>query len=704
MQLATQLGNAQVGLRSNLEVSRHLVRSRPCYVVRNPVTFQSHQLSIEDYQILVALDESKTLSEVFDRLKASGQLKPDQEEEFYRFVVQLQQFGVLNLPISDAGVLYTRFKRRRETPLSSRLMGYLFWRIPLINPDRFLDRTAHWFAPLFTPLAFVAWLILVSVAGTLVMQRWADFQTPLASILATRNIISTLCVLIVLKVWHEFGHAYACKVFGGRVPEMGAFLICLTPCAYVDASAAWGFSKKLHRIVVSLAGMYVETGIAAIAALIWAVTGPSLLNSIAHQVVLLASVVTIAFNMNPLMRYDGYYVLSDLIEVPNLRQRSTEALTTLCKRMFLGIRTPPPQYPVWLRISLLCYGVASTIWKVGLVFGISVMIAMKFYVVGILLAVCYAGSSIVGAVTGVVRYLWFSEETARVRKRSVALAALLIVGALVGTTIVPLSKPVVADAVVARESESVIHVPVAGFLQAVGSPSGERVAPGSLLLSLENPEITADVLRARAEYAELETRYRIEQTHDREAAMRTFQKLQHAGEALAEATRKQEQLIIRASDSGVLVTAIDESGLGRFLQVGEPVATVGSGSWTLVCLATEEDIADVHPQVGDTVTAKIAGVLLNKLTGTVIRIAEAGSPIVEQTALTQIGGGTIAVADSTMQARQSYFKITIKLDQTDPIQLQHGTTAAVCLAKSRESLGTKVYRWGLKFLNQLRAS
>jgi len=703
MELAPQLRTAQVGLRSNLEVSRHLVRTRPCYIVRNPVTFQSHQFSVEDYRILVELDESKPLSDVFDRLTKLGHLTAEQEEKFYRFIVQLQQFGFLNLPIADTDALYSRYKRRQQIPLDRRLLGYVFWRIPLFNPDQFLDRTAHWFAPLFTRLAFIAWLVLVTVAGAVLLERWPDFQTPLASVLATQNIISMFFILIALKICHEFGHAYACKLLGGRVPEMGAFLVCMTPCAYVDASAAWGFSKKLHRIVVSLAGIYVETGIAAFAVLIWAATGPSLVNSTAHQIVLLASVVTIAFNMNPLMRYDGYYVLSDMIEVPNLRQRSTEILAALCKRLFFGIRPPRSQYPLGLRIALLCYGVASAFWKIGLVFGISVMIAMKFYVVGVLLAVFYAGSSIVGAVMGLVRYLWLSEEIAHVRRRAVALAVLLIVGTLAGVATVPLAQPVVADAVVAREDESVVHVPVSGFLHAVGSASGEHVGPESLLLSLENPQVSNDVLRAQVELDELETRYRLEQVRDREAAMRTLQELNHAREAMAEATRKHDQLTIRASASGVFVTAIDESQVGRFLQMGEPMATVGSGNWALVCLATEEDIADAHPQVGDTVSAKVAGVRSKTLTGTIIRIAETGSPTVEQAALTQLGGGTIAVATDTMQARQSYFEIAVKLDQPDVPRLQHGATASVCLAKNREPLGTKIYRWGLKFINQLRA-
>jgi len=703
MQLAPQLRSAQVGLRANLEVSRHLVRSEPFYIVRNPITFQSHRFSVEDYQILVAFDESKSLGEVFDRLTESGRLTGDQEEEFYRFVIQLLQFGFLNLPISDAGALYSRFKQKQQTPLGSKLLGYLFWRIPLFDPDAFLDRTVRFVAPLFTRFAFFAWLMLVSAAAAIIAQRWQDFQAPLASVLAAQNLVSMIFILIALKICHEFGHAYACKVFGGQVPEMGAYLICLTPCAYVDASAAWGFPRKLHRISVSLAGMYFETAIAAVAALIWATTAPSMLNSTAHQIVLLAGVVTIAFNVNPLMRYDGYYVLSDLIEVPNLRQRSLETLSAIFKRLFLGIRTERSNFPVWLKAVLLTYGVASTFWKVGLLFAITAMIAMKFYVVGILLALFYVGSFVLGAVSKLVRYLWFAEETAHVRKRATVMAVVLLAAVFFGVAKMPLPKPVVTDAVVTREEESVIHVAVPGFVREIGPSSGNRIDSGALILSLDNFQISANVLRAQAEFDELATRYRSEQSRDRNAALRTFQQLQHARETLNEATRQQEQLKIRASDSGVLITSIDESQMGRFLQVGDPVATVSSGSWILRSLATEEDIADARPQVGDSVTAMITGAPSETLTGTVVRIAKAVSPTIEQTALTQLGGGTIAVAPNTMRARRPYFEITVKLDSNNLPEFRHGTTAAVHLATSRESLGIKMYRWGLNFVNQLRA-
>ena len=320
--------------------------------------------------------------------------------------------------MSDDKILYRRYQARQSVRRRQKIMGFLFLQIPLINPNAFLERTMPLMRWLYSPIAFVLWLILVGSAGYVAVANGSELLQPANGLLATRNLIFMWFTLISLKVIHEFGHAFACKHFGGHVPEMGVYMIAFTrPAHYVNATAAWGFPNKGHRLVVSLAGVYVEIAIAAMAVFVWAATGPSLLNSIAYNVMFLASAVTLLFNINPLMRYDGYYVASDLLEIPNLRQRSSKYVIDLAKRWILGVSVTQEAVSLKLRIILFSFGVSATAYRMLVLVSIAALIATKFFLVGVGLACFYVGSNRCRSRTAVVE---ISLAIRRNRQRSLS--------------------------------------------------------------------------------------------------------------------------------------------------------------------------------------------------------------------------------------------------------------------------------------------
>ncbi|MCA9289513.1 MAG: hypothetical protein KDA25_00190, partial [Phycisphaerales bacterium] len=495
---ADRLRGVTVHLRADLDITRHVFHDEPSYIVRDPLTFQAHQVSATDYQIIVALGEDRTLGEVFADLVARERLDPAHEEPFYEFIVQLHRLGFLNLPMSDDKALYQRFLRRRKAERAGLLMAFLFFRVPLINPDALLDRTIRVGRLLFTRTAFVLWALLMVAAGSVAVLRRADLAAPLLSILDAQNIALLWIQLVGLKVLHEFGHAYACKRYGGQVPEMGVLLIAFTPCAYVDATASWGFVRKRERIIVCLAGMYVESIIAAVALFVWSATNVGGVNTFAYQTFMLASLVTVGFNINPLMRYDGYYVMSDLIDMPNLRQRATRQLLGVVNRWCLGLPDPPGRHPAWVRATLIAYGIASTIYKVVLVTGICAIIAMKFFLLGLVLAGIYFAVTIIGAVNKTVRYLWLSPATAPVRARAVAVSILVLAVLPAAVAFVPIARPVEAGGIVVPEHEHVVRARTSGFIAAVLAHPRDRVDAGTPLVILDHPETTGAADEARA--------------------------------------------------------------------------------------------------------------------------------------------------------------------------------------------------------------
>ncbi len=698
--LAERLRPLRVGVRRDLEVSRHVFRGEPAYVVRDPITFQSHRVSPHDYTVLASIDASQTLGETFDGLKAHGDVAADQEQDFFEFVFSLHRLGFLHLPISDDRQLYQRYQARQRARRWKSILGILFLQIPLCNPDAFLGRTlpaARW---LFTRTFFLVWLCLVGAAASVAAANWRSLAEPINGLLAAGNLPVLWLTLIGLKVFHEFGHAYACKRFGGHVPEMGAYLILFTPCAYVDATAAWGFPRRIERLIVSLAGVYVELAIAAVAVFVWALTGPSLLNSVAYNVIFLASSVTLLFNINPLMRYDGYYVLSDLLEIPNLRQRASDYVHAVAKRLTLGLRDPNPPAPLAERAALLAFGVSAAVYRTVLMVVIVAVLAWKVPVVGLGIGVAMLALTLYGLVRKLTRFLWWAPETAPVRGRALALSIVLLAVLPASVLFVPLPGSVAAAGVIGSANESVIRAEHAGFVDRLDFVPGEEVQAGQVLLTLRNT--TLEQAAAEAEAAVRAARLRCEALTalDASAAQQEREKLAAAEAELDRIRERQDQLVCRAPQDGVVVAGLRDADLGRFVAPGQPLVTIAGGGWQVRAALTTEQAAATTLDAGSAVEFRPKNRPEASIVGVVRLARPSASRIVELPALTHAAGGNIAVDPLTSEAGQAYVELVVDLDSKDDA-LVHGATGTLRLPARTEPLAAKLHRAVLRFLQRL---
>ena len=700
--LAGRLGGVVVSLRSELRVTRTVFRGVPSYIVRDPVTFQAHKLAPAEYEVFVALGCNKVLSDVFERLCTSGHVQAEDEDGFYRFVLHLYRIGLLNLPIPDHSSLYQRFELKRSLQRRQKILGFLFMQVPLVSPDTFLDRTVRFVKPLFSRVGFALWCALMISMASIVAARWSDLTRPLLTLLDLGNLPWLAALLVVLKVLHELGHAYACKVFGGRVPEMGAIFIVGTPCAYVDASAAWGFSRRLHRIVVSLAGMYIEVAIGALALFLWAMTNASFLNSLAYQTFMMSTVVTVLFNVNPLMRYDGYYVISDLVEVPNLRARSQARVLSWVKRVALGIPRVPDGMKPGIGAFLTAFGVASAVYKFVLVIGICALVATKIYFLGVALAGFYLVTTFGGMLWKSVRYLWRSEETAPVRRRAafVGIAATVLVPA--GVVAVPVSLPARPAGIVTALEESTVRTESSGFLRSVEARVGAVVVPGQPLVQLENPEATERVTEARAELEILELEIHQTAVLDRRIAQQKEKRRSYSRGVLQNAIEKVDGLGVASEHGGRFLRLDSPRTPGAFLKEGTEIGLVGRGPWVGRFFVDEEMFTRLRVEVGDRVVCRAAPDPSRALEGAVRSIAPAATREIVQAALTNIGGGAIVVDPETRRSDRAYFEIVLSFTEDDRQYLWHGLTLTAEFDARPSTVARHVYLKILSFLDEIR--
>jgi len=699
--LAERLRDVHVGVRRELEVSRHLFRGKPTYIIRDPITFQTHHLTPSDYEILIHINKNRTLGEVFQELVAAGTLDAAEEEPFYGFVLGLHKLAFLNLPVSDEKAIYRRFESKQLARKRELLMGFLFLRIPLFNPDSLLEKTIGRAGFIFHKRFFIGWVLAMALCAFVVTTRWHELVEPLNGLLASKNLVLLWSLFVGLKVLHEFGHAYACKHFGGYVPEMGAYMIAFTPCAYVDASAAWGFVRKRDRLIVSLAGMYIESIAAAVGLLVWSMTGPSLVNSMAYQTFFLAGFVTIAFNINPLMRYDGYYIFSDMLELPNLRSRADKYVRAALKRITLGIKPPALGDSPSVRATLFIYGVAATIYRAFLILAICGLIASKMFLLGMVLATVYAGKILFKTIKDSVGYLWLAQETAPVRLRAKAISVMLMIGLPIGIAVVPLPVKITAHGIVTTEIEHVVRAGTDGFVDRILVEQGQPVSVGDALIEIRNLEQISAVAEAKAQVETAKLRI---QSSPSEDPARMSQEIKLLGFYQQELEFQESELMklrVVADQSGVLSQCLRPNDTHRFMQAGEPIATINAGPWRVRTLVTAEEFSDIEPAVGQPVQCRVPASPSTIIHGTIIKVSPAGSRHIGIAPLTHLAGGWIPVNPQSNESNQPYFEITIAFTGKDHGLVRTGTTVYTRFDTAMQPIGIRLYRRLLRFKDRL---
>ena len=349
-------------LRTTVQISRQHFRGQAWHVVQDHSNNAFFRLAEPAYHFIGLLDGKRTVGEAWNT--ANAQLGDDAptQGEVIQLLGQLYTQNLLQADVSaDAHTLFSRYKKRKQREITTYLMNIMFSRIPIFDPDRFLNATLPIFGWIFSPIGLCVWLVLIALGIHSItnVSNWSRQNSAARPAVCwiPENLIILYVGFALIKACHEMGHAISCKKFGkqagtgGEVHIIGIMLLVFTPVPYVDASSSWALQNKWHRIIVGAAGMWVELAIASIAAIVWANSGDSgtpWVNHFAYNVMFVAGFSTIVFNANPLLRYDGYYILSDFLEIPNLAQRGKEYIYYVVKRYIWNVRQArsPAIWPV----------------------------------------------------------------------------------------------------------------------------------------------------------------------------------------------------------------------------------------------------------------------------------------------------------------------------------------------------------------------
>lgn len=684
-------------LRSHAHIHRHQYRDQTWYILQDRSTERFHRFSPAAYLVIGLMDGKRSVQEIWEvACERLGDDAPTQDEVI-QLLSQLHQADVLLCDVPpDAAELLTRHERQIRRQWQNRLFSLFSWRFPLFDPDRLLRFLLPVVRPLIGWTGAILWLAVVPPALVLAAVHWSDLTSDvLDRVLAPQNLLPLWLIYPVVKAIHEFGHAFVTRAYGGEVHDMGVMILVLTPMPYVDASAASAFREKWQRILVGAAGILVELFVAALALFIWLSVEPGTVRTLCYNAMVIAGVSTVLFNGNPLLRYDGYYVLADLLEIPNLRSRGNTYMGYLCERYLFGRREmEPPIATPGERAWFIVYGVSSFVYRVFIVVAILLFVADRFFLLGMIFA---AMAAIAWAAVPIGKGLWFLFTHPRIRSvrtRAIAVTALLVavLAGLLGLVPVPYRSR--AEGVVWIPEEAFVRAGVDGFVERVSARPGTRVRRGDVLIVCRDPILAEKVQELEARLREMEARYAEQRVKDRVKAEIIQEEMAHEREDLARARERSAELTIRSRADGTFVLPTAKDLPGRFVRQGELLGHVLELETITVRTVIPQAFIDLVRQQTRQVQVRLAERLAEPLPAVIKREVPGASERLPSPALGSQGGGQLATDPLDKQgvkAIQKVFQMDLELQA--PLRIINvGGRVHVRFDHGRAPLGLQWYR------------
>lgn len=574
-------------LRFDLKVSRQRHDGEWVAVVGDPASIQYVSVPWRDYEMACRFDGSRGAKAVAEEVLQEVpefRVTVDAEglaEHLLEVEAQLRGHGLCDEDGSTAGERFSvRDRRRRGAGVLAHAMGILFFRRSLMDPDRIFRWLAVRLRWVFTPSFQVAYVLFLMGTAAMLLAHYRDIQVGNLFAGLGGHLWVSLGIFLLLKVLHEIGHGVACRHFGAEVHELGFFLFMFSPLFYVNVTDGWLIPQRWKRVVIASAGMYVELGAAAVCMWMWLFLKPGSVRDFAASAVIISGVGTVLTNLNPLMRFDGYYILSDVLSVPNLRTRASAYIQGLVIRLFFGRSAVPAslaQDATGLRARIfVAYAALSTGYLLVVMWGILGNVDRFFDGLGLrylshVLAALWLTSAVVMPIARTVRLgLQGSEGVSRLSRMRPVLVMGVILAGLGGVMLVPWQREVERACVVQPSDFQVVRASESGFLREILIREGEEVSAGQVLAKMENPDTVRALSEVKVQQDRVRGEIRRMQTDSPGVRYLALQSELASLGAQEDLLRKRvDGLVLRAGVSGRVGARRLEWRKGHHLRAGE---------------------------------------------------------------------------------------------------------------------------------------
>eukprot|EP01037_Dinobryon_pediforme_P001375 gene1375-1394_t len=469
------------------------------YIVSDPLTNEHTRLSPEAWKFLSRLTPGCTVGDAWEMEYRSGNPRTLTQNAVTGLIVGLYERNLLTVTsANDSERLALRGEKAKSKPLLTKIQTALFFPLPLFDPDRALRRAGPIIRLIFGWPGMMLWAFVVLSGISTLIERWGEITAASLAVFSKPDPYVLFVAFLISKFLHELGHAGMCRRFGGAVHTMGLMFLLFAPLPYVDVSSSWGFKSRSKRIAVGAGGMLVDVLVGAVATIVWAHTPSGPLNDAAISLMLTATAYTVLFNANPLMRFDGYYIVCDLWNQPNLSARANNAL----KKIFftgIGIRRRSAEQENYFEIYLSLFGLASFIYRSTAVIGIIIFLSDKYFGIGLLVALFLAFGTLIEPVKEIFKHFFRplpQDTSTRARRLS-----LLTIGMFGGAFIFIAPLPAWVDVPVGIEAHGArqLTASTAGWLPDTGLMGGGLYNAGDEVMRLEDYSLTLDIAELAAQ-------------------------------------------------------------------------------------------------------------------------------------------------------------------------------------------------------------
>lgn len=707
--------SVRVRARQNLRIAAQKCGVQTIYVVKDPITMRYFRLDEKQHFLLSLMDGIHTLGEIKNEYEK--QFRPDRlsADELENFVAELLEGGLVQSDSASASERMVERARKKSRQWWLSLFNVLYLKIPLGNPDRCLTAIQFLTRFLFGYAFVIASLALVGSAVALLATHWSEFlaRLPVYNDFFRWETLGYLWLtFVVVKALHEFGHALCCKHMGAEVQEIGVVFLFFFPTLYCNVSDSWLLPNKWKRMAVSAAGVYVELLLAATATFIWWWTdSTTLLHQWSFAVMLYCSVHTVVCNANPLMRFDGYHVLSDALEAPNLAQQCQRALqSAVLGWLGVEIRQIPPTGRVSHRF-LFWFGLASLVYRwyataLALYFVYEFMKQHRVPVIGWILGAISLTLLIGVPVWQVLHWLHRQGRFRAMKPARLWLSLAVFTGLTAFVFLVPLPMKVRGIALVGPVPEQVRRVIVPeseGFLQEIHIRDGQRVKTGEVLAVLVNPKLEIKIRVNEADQA-----LRLEQQN---ALIAQFADLDEADDSILAGwlecdeelkslsqehrtlTEQRERLILRAPCDGVVMGLVPSEEKGKWLAKGAEFCRIANDE-TMRALVLVDPADHRQVRIGSQTNIMIHGAAGRSWPGVVTSAAQVDAGSIPEALSNRVGGDVATQHDSatnTEKPHGQYYLVSIHLQGDSSIQ--PGVLGRVKIDADSQTTWWRVRRW-----------
>ncbi len=698
--------SATIKFRDELEWTPDLSGDQPGYTIEVPLRGKYFRVGFPEFAFLSQLDGQSSIAEAVGR--AAVQLGHQALNEhdalaLCRWALECQ------LAQSVGGDRTTRIAAaaaRRERLRVLAVANPLCIRIPLVDPEPILSRLAWLGRWVFMWPAMFVWIVLIGYAIYLASSGWEHLEVSGSVILDRDNWFRLAVAWILLKILHETAHGLACKHYGGTVGSAGVTLLFFMPLAYIDVTSSWRFASKWQRIVTAAAGIYAELFVAAIAIIVWTTASPGVSQTMALNIALTAGVSTLLFNANPLVRFDGYFILSDLLEIPNLSSWSQQWIANCVQTYLLGRETATRSWPRAKAWFICGYAIAATIWRVVFFLTMALVLIGSLGYLGMATALILLGFAW-GIPLGQTVYR-LRQAAARQpmngRRVATSIGVVAVAIALAGFLLM-LPGRITAPAVVEYSPLNIVRASTPGYVEKILVASGDAVVMGQPIAVLRNDELNAELadlelasdqsLAKSRMFAQAQELAKLQvENADREALEKK----------IAQLRSRITSLTLRASAGGrIHGRQLDALG-GRYLQTGDEIAVIGSEEAKELLVAVSQDDVElfghrlshgdvrVRTSSGDRVSARLSS------------IDPRGSSELPHAALSVVVGGPLAVKpirrtldagdkpDRKYELVSPVFQAKVALSADEGRRLHAGQLVTVSFRAEEENVATRFYR------------